>query len=88
MNLIEIFRKWKKKYFQFELNEHETKSKRRKINYLYEIIYEFKRGCQSRNCLIKHNVNHMHENFHKILNRWMNSVSHFSIVYKVGRVRY
>jgi hypothetical protein len=81
------FRNKKREYLKDKIKELATNSKNKKIRDLYRGIYEFKRGYQQRNNLVKDVNGNLLVDSYNILNRWKNYFSQLLNVHNVSDVR-
>jgi hypothetical protein len=87
------FRNKKMDYVRDKINEltanskNKNKNKNKNIRDLYRGINEFMRGYQPRNNLVKDENVDLLADFHNILNRWLNNLSHLLNVHSVSDVR-
>jgi hypothetical protein len=81
------FRNKKKEYLKGKINELATNSKNKNFRDLYRGINGFKRGYQPRDYLVKDENGEFLADFHSILNRWKNYLSHLLNVHNISDVR-
>jgi hypothetical protein len=60
------FRKKKREYLDYRINQLESKSKNKNVRDLYRGIHEFKKGCQPRSNLVKDENGDLLAHPHKI----------------------
>jgi hypothetical protein len=81
------FRNKKREYLKDKINDLESNSKNKNIRHLYRGIYEFKKGYQPRNNLVKDEREDLLADPHKSLNRWKNYFCELLKVHGAGGVR-